>query len=283
MSDSPQGIPAAASDAAPQATSEQPQISTPVAADPKLDMYARKERQLLKMRKEFEAQKQAWEAEKANYLPKNRFKEDPMGALADVDLDYQKLTETVLNQPNINDPTIRALQGRIKAMEEAEVRRNSQAQEAQQQQYEQAKKQMLTDVKLSTNGVADYELIEKWGAHDSVVELIEETFNKEGYVMDTAAACKAVEEHLLNEAMKVYESAKLKDRMKPKEPVPGAPKAAADTVVTPRAQSREPQITSSARNQVNTLTNRMSQEAPKRTSEKERIARALAAFKGELK
>ncbi len=271
MSDE-QGSPTPEANAAPQAISEQPQAAKVETADPKLEIYARKERQLLKMRKEFEAQKQAWEAERGNYMPKNRFKEDPIGALADVDLDYEKLTQTVLNQPNANDPTIRAMQAKLRAMEEKDSQREKQAQAAQQQQYEQAKKQMLSDVKLTTTGIADYELIDKLEAHDSVVELIEETFNSEGYVMDMASACKAVEEHLLKEALKVYEVNKLKDRLKPKE----AP--AAETAVV-KKQSQDITVTP----KINTLTNRMTQDTPQRSSDKERRARAIAAMKGELK
>lgn len=279
MSGIVQGIAAPAADAAPQATSEQPNVVTPITADPKLEIYARKEKALMKMRREFEEQKKAWEAEKANYLPKNRFKEDPMSALAEVDLDYSKLTETVLNQPNINDPTIRALQNRLNKMEQAETDRARAAQETQAVQYEQTKRQMLNDVKLATNGAADYELIEKWAAHDLVVERIENAFNEDGIVMDTITACKAVEEYLLNEALKVYETTKIKERLKPKEQEV-APKPAAETAAAKKWQSQDIIVT--PRN-INTLTNRLSQETPKRSSDMERRARAIATLKGELK
>lgn len=269
-------IAAPSNDAAPQAVSEQPsQVAKTEAPDPKLDLYARKEKQLLKMRREFEEQKKAWEAEKSGYIPKSRFKEDSLSALAEVDLDYQKLTETVLNQPNINDPTIRALQQRVRAMEEAESNRTRQAQAQQQQQYEQAKKQMSSDVKLTTNGSPDFELIEKWGAHDLVVERIEKSFNEDGIIMDTKEACRAVEEYLMTEALKAYETNKIKERLKPKEETIPAEVAAAT-----KLKQQNVSVTPA---QIKTLTNRMSQEAPQRTSDKERIERAKAAFRGELK
>ncbi len=256
-----------------QGASEQPK---PSITDPKLEMATKYERQMRAMKAKFEAEKKAWEAEKAQYLPKSRFKEDPLGALSEAGLDYQSLTETVLNQPNANDPTIRALHNKIKAMEERDAAREKQAQESQTQQYEQTKKQMFNDVKLATNGSPDFELIEKWGAHDLVVEKIEQSFEETGTILDIAQACKDVEEYLITEALKVYETNKIKERLKPKPEVAQAPAAAtaarkqADTInVTPK--------------QLNTLTNRLSQEQPQRTSEKERIARALAAFKGELK
>lgn len=262
--------------AAPQAVSEQPsQVAKTDTPDPKLDLYARKERQLLKMRREFDEQKKAWEAERSGYVSKSRFKEDPLSALSDVDLDYQKLTETVLNQPNINDPTIRALQSRVRAMEEAEANRGKQAQAQQQQQYEQAKKQINSDVKLATNGSPDFELIEKWGAHDLVVERIEKSFNEDGIIMDVKEACKAVEEYLMVEALKAYETNKIKERLKPKEETIPAEVAAAT-----RLKQQNVSVTPK---EIKTLTNRMTQESPQRTSDKERIERAKAAFRGELK
>ncbi len=272
MSDTVQGVPAPAINAV-QPNSEVP---APSITDPKLEIATKYERQMRAMKQKFEAEKKAWEAEKAQYLPKSRFKDDPLGALSEAGLDYQQLTETVLNQPNANDPTIRALHNKIKAMEERDSAREKQAAEAQAQQYEQTKKQMFNDVKLATNGSADFELIEKWGAHDLVVEKIEQSFEESGTIMDVAQACKEVEEYLITEALKVYETNKIKERLKPKPDVAQAP--AAETAVKKQADT-----ISVVPKQINTLTNRLSQESPQRTSEKERIARALAAFKGELK
>ncbi len=271
MSDISQSAPATAINAA-QPTSEQPAQS---GVDPKLELASKYERQMRAMKQKFEAEKKAWETEKAQYVPKARFKEDALGALSEVGLDYQQLTETVLNQPNANDPTIRALQNRLKSMEEQISQREKQAQEQQTQQYEQAKKQMLNDVKLATNGTEDYALIETWNAHDLVVDKIEKSFEESGTIMDVAQACKEVEEYLITEALKVYETNKIKERLKPKADVALAPGAE-----TPAKKQAD---TISVVPKINTLTNRLSQEQLQRTSEKERIARALAAFKGELK
>lgn len=261
MSDINTGTPAIAIDA-PPATSEQPKPST---IDPKLELATKYERQMRAMKAKFEAEKRAWEAEKAQYVPRKDLDADPLSYV-----DYQKLTETVLNQPNANDPTIRALQVRLKSMEEQISAREKQAIEAQAAQDEQSKKQLFNDVKLATTGSAEFELIEKWGAQDLVVEKMEQYYEEHGTVLDIEQAAKEVEEYLITEALKVYETNKIKERLKPKEPVETTAKKQAETIsVVPKP--------------INTLTNRLSQERPQRTSEKERIARALAAFKGELK
>ncbi len=109
-----------------------------------------------------------------------------------------------------------------------------------------------------------------------VVEKIEQSFEETGTILDIAQACKDVEEYLITEALKVYETNKIKERLKPKPEVAQAPAAA----TAARKQADTSNVTPK---QLNTLTNRLSQEQPQRTSEKERIARALAAFKGELK
>lgn len=240
----------------------------PTAADPKLEAFARKERQLHKMRKELEAERASLKTKlseyETGYIPKQRLNEDPFGVLGELGLDYNKLTEMLLNSPNMNDPTIRALMQKVKSIEDRQSQAQKQSEEAAQKQYADALKQIGSEIKLLVASSADFEMIKETGMEEAVLELIEQTYNSEGSLMDIGDACKQVEEHLLVEAEKIARTKKLQSRL--------APKAEA---IAPDAKSPQAQITK-------TLTNAVSNTPSKRLSNKERIERAKLAFYGKL-
>lgn len=248
------------------------QPDTTVAAttpDPRLEAMARKERQFHKMRKEIEAEKASWKTKQAeyesNYVPKSRLAEDPIAVLTEAGISYDKLTEILLNSPNNNDPTIRAIRSEIKALRDAQENNNKRQQESQDQQYQQAVKQISTEVKLLVDSDANFETIKETGMQEAVVELIKQTFDDKGYLMDIEEAAKEIEEHLMTEALKMSKLKKLQPKLKTEQPV-SQPKPSQQIQTSPR-----------------TLTNTVNAQSPVRSSEKERIARAMAAFKGELK
>lgn len=248
---------------------KQPSTDVAVTVDPRLEAMARKERQFHKMRKEIEAEKASWKTKQAdyesNYIPKSRLAEDPLTVLTEAGISYDKLTEILLNNPNSNDPTIRALRAEINSLKSAQDAANKRQEEAQTQQYQQALKQIGTEVKLLVDSNEAFESIKETGMQDAVVELIEQTFNSSGVLMDIEEAAKEIEEHLMAEALKMSKLKKLQPKLKTEQPV-SAPVKQQQLQTTPR-----------------TLTNTVSAQSPVRTSEKERIARAMAAFKGELK
>jgi len=247
-------------------TNEAPAVTAP---DPRLEAMARKERQFHRMRKEIEAEKATWKSKQAeyesNYVPKSRLAEDPLAVLTEAGISYDKLTEILLNSPNSNDPTIRAIRSEIKALKDAQENSSKRQSEAQEQQYNQAVKQITTEVKLLVDSNPNYESIKETGMQEAVVELIKQTFDAQGYLMDIEDAAKEIEEHLMAEALKMSKLKKLQPKLKTEQPVSA-----------PRRQ--EQQIQTSPR----TLTNTVNAQ-PQRSSDKERIARAMAAFKGELK
>lgn len=228
------------------------------------DLLARKERQLRKMQQDLHAQRQSLEAQRkqyeTDYVPKSRLKEDPWSVLEDTGLDYDTLTQQMLQRPN--DPMTKALQARIKALEE----QHSKALEAQQQQataqYEQAKKQIANEVSMLVDSDANFETIKTAGMQEAVVELIEQTFNSTGVLMDVTEAAAKVEDHLINEGLKLARLAKVQAKLKPPEPE------------TP------PPVKATAKSPTMTITNRMQPTTPSKSSEKDRIARAIAAFNG---
>lgn len=241
----------------------------PEAVDPKLAAYEKKERQLRQMMKQVQAEKQNFEQQRQareqeyqqNYLPKSRVAEDPLSVLSEAGITTEKLTELLLNAPNSNDPTIRALMNRISKMEEGQQKAQQAQEQAATAQYEQAKKQMGIEIKLLVDGKPDdFEMIREAGLQDAVFELIEETFNTKGYIMDVEDAASKVEAHLLEESLKFAKLKKVQSKLQP------GPESPAKEATIP---TKQPQ----------TLTNSHTTSGPpRRLTDKERRARAIAVM-----
>lgn len=252
-----------------QATAS-PAPTTPAQApaDPRMDAYIKKERALAKMRKDIEAeklqlQKRATEYE-TGYIPKSRLTADPLSVLNESGVSYDQLTELLLSQGNASDPATKAIMSKLKALEDKQSAVERQTQEAEQRQYTQAIGQIRNEVKLEVASNTEFETIKAEGMEDAVVELIEETFNTEGYIMNIKDAAQEIENYLVDYGYKLAQTRKVQERLKPKAPeVPGAQKP--------------------SQNQLTTLSQNMPANPVKRLGDKERIARAMAAFKGELK
>lgn len=262
MSDTP--VPGAAP-AAPDLSTAQPETA---AANPQMEAFARKERQLRKMQMELQSEKARLEQEagkyKTDYLPKSRLQEDPMSVLAEMGYDRNKLSELLLNEPDMNDPVVRRFQSKIQAMEQKLADTERKQQEATTAQYEQAKRQIANEAKMLVDSDPNFETIKEAGAAEAVVELILQRFNETGIVMDVSEAAQEVEEYLVNEGMKFAKISKIQQRMKPTEQ-------------PPQTQGKAPQ------SPVKTLTQNMTTgSSPKSMTAAERRARAIAAFQGKL-
>jgi hypothetical protein len=201
-----------------------------------LDAFARKERQLRKMQQELQAERESFkrkETEYSNgYIAKTRFNEDPLGALQDAGISYEKLTELLLQNPNSNDPTIRALRNEINALKQSQEMSTKQLQERDAKRYEGAVKQLDSEVKLLIDSDNNYEMIKQSGMQDAVLQLIMDTFEADGVVMDVRKAAEEVENHLVEEAYKLAQLSKVQSRLKPATPEPSAPPAQKQSTVT---------------------------------------------------
>lgn len=249
----------------------------PKEADAKLEQYAKRERQLLKMAREIKAREQAmqqkeqeWGVQRnkyeTEYVPKNRFKEDPLAVLNETGVSYDALTQQLLNSPTFNDPVIKSLKGEIAELKQLLSQNSEQAQQATQQQYAQARKQIGHDIKLLVDGNESYQMIKDTGSHDAVEEYIIKNFEETGFVMDVEQAAADVEKHLTEEAWKMVQFKKVQERLKASE-------ASAVQDSTKVAQKPSP-----------TLTNAVAvQNRPRALTAKERIERAKLAFAGQLK
>lgn len=260
----------AAAPEAPEAD-QKPAAADPLA--PKFAALARREKALRAERLAIERDRAQWkadqEAQKTSFIPKARFKEDTWGALEEAGLTYEQLTDLALSNPNSSDPMIREMQRQIKAVKDAQEKTTSQLADSQKAQDEQARKLIRNEVKLLVDANEDFETIRAMDAHDSVVELIEAVLEDQGTLMDVSDAAKEIEDYLFEEqAMKIAKLKKVQSKFAP-QPQP--------------QQAAEPQKqVPPQKPQVQTLSHRISEGAPKPMSAKERRERAILAFRGQL-
>ena len=250
--------------------------------DPRMAQLARRERAL---RAKAQQQEQAFKAReaalavreaelsskdqtyKSGYIPKDLLKTSPLQALAEAGLSYDEITQAVLNQqptdPRV-EATISRLEAKIKQLEEAgeEGKKNSATQ--QQAAYEAAVKQIKADVSKLVFTDPAFETVKATNSISDVVELIEETYKKDGTLLGVEEAAQMVEDYLLEEALKLTRIDKIKKRLAQN----------AQPAQTQKAQPPQPKQPPPMK----TLTNAAS--STRQLSAKER---AILAFRGELK
>lgn len=246
---------------------------------PKFAALAQKERQLRSQMKSLKAREDALKAQESakssgpDYRDtlRARAAQDPYGALEELGINHEQLTNLLLNPPSPVDHTVLKLQEEIKALRAATEKTSADMQTREQQQYEQAVNQIRNDVKLLVDANEAYETVKEMGAQDAVVNLIEETFKSEGRIMTADEAAQEVEDYLLDEAMRVAGMRKVQARLRPPEQVTQG------AVEMPQGQ-RSPQAPQGLTN----LNNQATSSPTPPLSEKDRKARAILAFNGQL-
>jgi hypothetical protein len=209
------------------------------------------------------------------YIAKSRFKADPLGALAEAETNYDELTQLLLNQQP-KDPRVEANISRLEAqIKQLEGKLDESAKNQTQRQaddYKNALKQIERDaINLVKDDPTTYEAIAKTKSISDVVELIEQTYQKDGILLSVEEAAQEVENYLVEEG---YKAVTTIDKIKKRLAQQAASTAPAKPVIT--ETQAKPQQTQPA--QMKTLTNATS--STRKLSARER---ALLAFKGELK
>ena len=261
----------------PEAKKEDPALSRQFA------QLARQERQLRIKAQQQKAALDAREAElKAReaalgqqptfdpkeYIPRSRLKQEALTVLAEEGIDYNELTQQVLNQTPVDartQATINELKAQIAELKQTTQKAQESYTEQQKQAYQAAVKQIEMDaralVKADPN---EFEAIAKTGSVKDVVDLIVKTHEKTGVVMSVEEAAREVENYLVEEGFNV--STRI-EKIKRRIQQAGQPK------VSPQQTQAKPQTQS-----MKTLTNAAA--STRKLSAKER---AILAFKGELK
>lgn len=231
-----------------------------VTLSPQLTALARKQQ---KLQQEIQAQRDkeaAWVTKESNYVPKDQFKaklqQNAVEALKDLGLDYEELTNLLLNQQNGDDP-VKKLESKITQLEKAQEENVSKQYDATLKQY-----RAETDSLISSDPKA-YFLITKGSHQDAVVQHIVDTWKEDDTkILSVDQAAKEVEEFLREQA---------RAQKKLLEELEGPP---AETTATKKLPPPK-QVTRTLTNQV--------ESSPTRTygqfqhlSMKERIAQAVA-------
>lgn len=245
-------------------TPEEEQISS---------QYAQLARQSKAFRAQVAAEKNALKAREdavkakeaemhSNYVPKERITKDTLRVLQEQGLTPEQITNMVLNQP---DPVqqqyenkIAALEQKLSALEEGQNATKKSFEDQQRASYTQAVNMIRNEATSMVESDAAFETIKATNSVEEVVDLITKTYDKEGRMLTVEEAANAVEEYLVEEALKIARLGKIQQRLKPATP-------AKSTASEPKTATK-------------TLTSAMNTSRPLTAKE-----RAILAFKGELK
>lgn len=274
-----------------EATDEKPEDKTP--EDPALSrQFAKLAQQEKALRAKAAQQEQAYKAREADLAareakltqqPKQQFdqskyvsiddlKYNALSVLEKAGVSYEQLTNQLLN-PVQTDPAMQAhiakLEAKLAAIEEQTNTQKTSFEKQQEQAYKAAVKQIETDVTNLVNKDPSFEAIKHAGAYKDVVDLIEQTYHKDGYLMSVEEASQAVEDYLVDQYTTFSNIGKVKQKI-----------AQANTGKAAQSNPEQKPGTESQSQQkqqpMKTLTNTNS--STRQLSARER---ALLAFKGE--
>ena len=201
----------------------------------KFAALSRKEKALRDKEAEYESKFEEMERRLAEYENKSQepevdweqlLRRDPLKALEEVGLGYDKLTELALNDGKLTpDMQLAAMREEIendyrRKFEELEGRLTEKEQAEQEAYYNSVQENFQNEISNFVEQNQDkYELIEASDANELVFDVIEEHYNETGRVLDIEEAADAVESYLEEEAGKLMKLKKLSSRLgiNPKE------------------------------------------------------------------
>ena len=148
-----------------------------------------------------------------------RLKKNPLKALEEMGLSYDKLTELALNDgkltPEMQMKLMREeLEGDYKKkFEELENRLLEKEKSDEQRRYDDIQRGFKNEIDEYVNSNLDkYELIQANEANDIIYDVIEEHYNDTGRILDIEEAAEAVENYLEEEAEKLLKLGKLRSK-----------------------------------------------------------------------
>lgn len=150
------------------------------------------------------------------YVSLEDFRANPLKVMAQTGLSYDELTQQLLNTSPTDPRTeavISQLQAKIEALEKGQETGKQAVIEQQQQSYQAAVKQITLDAKNLVKMDPAFEAIRATNSVSDVVELITETYNKDGILLSVEDAAQQVEDYLVEEAMKLTRIGKIKSKL----------------------------------------------------------------------
>jgi hypothetical protein len=254
------------------ATETTEQKTTPV-VDPhaeRMQQLARKEKSLRRQAMELKTREDALKATPAPPAPSLKdmlAKEDPRTIVATLEqAGYSKdqIAQVLMGQDDPTGHEIRMLKAQIEELKNENKTTFNKIEESQKNAYTQAVKQISREVSLLVDADEAYETIKATSSQEAVVSLIEMTYKEDGILLSAEDAAKQVEEYLLEDAMKLAQLKKVKAKLSP----PVEAQSTEKTILkqTPPSKTLTHAVTTSTTNTM-----------------KDRRARAIAAFSGQLK
>lgn len=256
---------------APENTQPAPQAQDPrISSDnARINDLERKERLIRAEARRIKEEKAQLEKEREQYKNRlspdewrERFLKDPTS----LGISYEDMASRYLQQPSPEEQKYIAMQREIESLRDQLKQSMESIEKGRKSSYEQAVKQISTEVSgLVDKDPQTFELIKATNSQQAVVELIKKTYESEGILMRVEDAAREIEDYLVEEGLKYAGLSKVKAKIMPpaEESAPAPEKGA----------SLKP---------ASTLTHSL-QASSKPTSERDRVSRAIAAFRGELK
>tara|TARA_Y100000033_G_scaffold49789_1_gene58795 strand:- start:281 stop:1153 length:873 start_codon:yes stop_codon:yes gene_type:complete len=148
-----------------------------------------------------------------------RLKKDPLRALEDMGLSYDKLTELALNDGKLTpEMQMRLMREELegdykKKFEELENRLLEKEKSDEQRRYDDIQRGFQNEIEDFVESNADrYELIKANEANDIIYDVIEEHYNDTGRILEIEEAAEAVENYLEEEAEKIFRLGKFRSK-----------------------------------------------------------------------
>lgn len=169
------------------------------------------------------AQEQAFKDREAKLAQtqslEERLAKDPWSVLQERGLTYDQLVDMAMKAPKPEEMAQRKafeqLQNEIQALKDAQSKASKSYEDGQKQQYDQAISEIRRQTKTLVTANDDFETIRETNSVNDVVELIEKTYHKDGVLLTVEEAAQAVEDHLIEEAMKISKIKKIQQRLSP--------------------------------------------------------------------
>lgn len=245
---------------------------------PKFAALARQQKAIRAQEQKLKAEKVAFEELRkqyeSDYVPKSRLKSETLSVLAEQGISYDEITNAILNSGKPEDVAFKKLEAEIKALKESQLQSQTKQEEQVKQQYEQAVNQIRNQVKMLVDSDPAFETVKETDSAEAVVEYIthvfehgdEENNRLPGTVLDVEVAAAEVESHLVENALKMAQLKKIKEKL--------APPLAQAVAQKPLTTQKQP---------LQTLSNAVSASSTKSLTSKERRERAILAFRNQLK
>ncbi|HAT67418.1 MAG TPA: hypothetical protein DCS66_22955 [Flavobacteriaceae bacterium] len=217
-----EGYDYAADDDSADEGSSQDQFASKFAA------LSRKEKALRERESDYESKFEDMERRLQEYETKDQepevdwehmLRNDPLGALEEAGLGYDKLTELALNDGRLTpDMQMMAMREEIerdykRQFEELEDRLTAKEEAEQEEYYDHVQENFQDEIKgFVHQNPNDYELISASEGDSLVYDVIEEHYNETGRILDLKDAADAVESYLEEEATKLMRLNKISSK-----------------------------------------------------------------------